>query len=75
MNTKESSSIEVVASSGIFQIEFFHETGVADYNRLMEISTLLRKILVKNSFFLIKQLKSILTILAHCHMWLDIVMK
>ena len=38
MNTKESSSIEVVASSGIFQIEFFHETGAADYNRLMEIS-------------------------------------
>ena len=43
MNTKESSSIEVVASSGIFQIEFFHETGVADYNRLIEISNSLEK--------------------------------
>ena len=43
MNTKESSSIEVVASSGIFQIEFFHETGAADYNRLIEISNSLEK--------------------------------
>ena len=75
MNTMESSSIEVVASSGIFQIEFFHETGAADYNRLMEISNSLEKDFGKKFVLSHKTIESILTILAHCHMWLDIVMR
>lgn len=43
MRTKEQSTIEVIASSGIFQIDFFHKTGNSDFDSLIEISRALEK--------------------------------